>query len=163
MVGGEVRFCKVANRGFQPISRDCKVLQQIHHADLDPLLIRVPHLEGLVSLGGEKNVIGFLTNHVEKQSLLDDFVLLGPGVDMVMKPMKEKWVNQIEHGIRLIHNAGVVWGDVHPFNIILDKNDDVWLTDFGGGYHLPFVSLDRMETKDGDLEGLEMIRKHLEL
>jgi hypothetical protein len=26
MAGGEVRFCKVANCGFQPTSRDCKVL-----------------------------------------------------------------------------------------------------------------------------------------
>lgn len=35
--------------------------------------------------------------------------------------------------IEKLHKVGVVWGDAKADNILIDKNDDAWEIDFGGG------------------------------
>ncbi len=51
----------------------------------------------------------------------------------------------------------IVWGDVHPGNIVIDKNFDVWVVDFGGGCVESFVHPRMAGTKEGDRAGFQKI------
>lgn len=55
------------------------------------------------------------------------------------------------HGL---HNAGIIWGDVKPDNIMIDEKNNPWIVDFGGGYNSGWVDEDMMETVEGDLQGI---------
>jgi tRNA A-37 threonylcarbamoyl transferase component Bud32 len=54
-----------------------------------------------------------------------------------------------------LHEAGIVWGDAKPDNALIDKNDDAWIIDFGGGYTQGFVEREKARTIEGGLQGLE--------
>ena len=60
-----------------------------------------------------------------------------------------------------LHEAGIVWGDTKPDNILVDVYGDAWLIDFGGGRTEGWVDPDKAETVDGDLQGLERILKFI--
>ncbi|KAF8860292.1 hypothetical protein BDZ45DRAFT_672607 [Acephala macrosclerotiorum] len=157
LVGGQTKFCKVSVRDFRPISRDCEVLQQIQDAALDPSQVKVPHLEGLVSPGGKENAFGLLTNYIETQAHLDDFFPLKPGLCLPTDATREKWANQLERGIQLLHGAGVIWGNVNPSNIVIDQDGDLWLTNFSNGLNVLFTSAERACTVESDLEKIVKI------
>ncbi|KAF2118029.1 hypothetical protein BDV96DRAFT_571286 [Lophiotrema nucula] len=70
-----------------------------------------------------------------------------------------KWAEQVRHIITVLHANDIVWGDVHPGNIVIDRNDDAWVVDFGGGYIEGFVPRKLKETKKGDWEGFNKIFK----
>jgi hypothetical protein len=154
-VEGQIRFCKIAGRGFElpSISRDCQVLQKIKDAGLD-LLCRVPRLEGLVGEGKGEGVIGFLTNYIETSRDLGDLHMLQDDVDTILSSRREKWAGQIKRVVGQLHDQGVIWGDATPRNILIDREDNAWLVDFGGGFNF---NRELMDTIEGDLEGLREI------
>jgi hypothetical protein len=47
--------------------------------------------------------------------------------------------------ICLLRSANIVWGDFKPQDMLIDKEDKVWLVDFGGGLTHGWV-----EREDGD-------------
>ncbi|WAO87261.1 Protein kinase domain-containing protein [Fusarium falciforme] len=56
-----------------------------------------------------------------------------------------------------LHNAGVVWGDAKPDNVLIDSSQDAWVVDFGGGYTEEWVPKTLAGTTEGDLVALEKI------
>jgi tRNA A-37 threonylcarbamoyl transferase component Bud32 len=58
-----------------------------------------------------------------------------------------KWKQQVTDIITELHSHDIVWGDVHPGNIFIDKNFDAWVVDFGGGWVEEFVHSDKAGTK----------------
>lgn len=60
-----------------------------------------------------------------------------------------------------LHRQGIVWGDVKPDNVLIDKNLDAWVVDFGGGFDPEWVDRELAETVEGDLQGLSRMAKHL--
>jgi len=50
-----------------------------------------------------------------------------------------------------------VWGDVHPGNIVIDKNFDAWIVDFGGGCIEEFLDRKKAGTKEEDWQGVQRI------
>lgn len=44
-----------------------------------------------------------------------------------------KWKQQVTDIVTELHAHDIVWGDVHPGNIVVDKSD-AWVMDFGGGH-----------------------------
>ncbi|PMD57427.1 uncharacterized protein K444DRAFT_665775 [Hyaloscypha bicolor E] len=160
-VGGQVWFCKVADWGFElpPISRDCQVLQKIRDTGLS-LLHRVPRLEGLVGLKEGEGVIGFLTNYIETNHDLRDLYELRDDIDTTSSSRREKWACQIKQAIRQLHSQGVIWGDATPRNVLIDREDNAWLVDFGRGFNF---NRELMDTKEGDLEGLRVVYMFLKV
>jgi hypothetical protein len=160
-VDGLVGFCKNVGRGLElpAISRDCQVLQRIRATGLD-LLVRVPRLEGLVSLGEGGQVIGFLTNYIETSSPFRDLDAFQDDIDAVAPLRRKKWAGQVEHTINQLHRLGVVWGDVSARNILIDRKDNLWAVDFGGGFNL---NAELMNTKEGDLDGLSKLHTYLKV
>lgn len=45
--------------------------------------------------------------------------------------------------------------------MLIDENDNAWITDFGGGYTRGWVDAEFAETMEGDLMGMEKLRKFL--
>ncbi|EXJ90961.1 hypothetical protein A1O1_04068 [Capronia coronata CBS 617.96] len=74
---------------------------------------------------------------------------------------RRKWKDQIEQSISLLHQNGIVWGDVKPRNIIIDKSAHAWLVDFGGSWTNGWVDEDLAETLEGDLQGLRRVAEYL--
>jgi len=83
-------------------------------------------------------------------------------------PIRQRWAAQIRETVEQLHDAGLVWGDAHLGNVLIDKNDDAWLLiGYGGGYTWPctpgsrwgWVGVDKelADTKEGDLQAVERI------
>jgi 3'-phosphoadenosine 5'-phosphosulfate sulfotransferase len=51
----------------------------------------------------------------------------------------------------------VVWSDAKAANILLDRNDDVWVVDFGGGRTSDWVERKLKGTREGDVHALKRI------
>jgi tRNA A-37 threonylcarbamoyl transferase component Bud32 len=64
-------------------------------------------------------------------------------------------VDQVTSTLTQLHKAGIIWSDAKPDNVLIDKNDDAWIIDFGGGYTRGFVEREKAGTIEGDLQGLE--------
>ncbi|KAL3494981.1 hypothetical protein BJX62DRAFT_233951 [Aspergillus germanicus] len=76
---------------------------------------------------------------------------------------RQQWYNEIPAAIRSFHDFGCVYGDVKPPNVLIDENRRPWLIDFEGGYTEDCVDKDLENTVEGDLQGLEKLRKWLGL
>ncbi|KAE9377425.1 hypothetical protein N431DRAFT_434690 [Stipitochalara longipes BDJ] len=160
-VEGQIRFCKLTGRGFElpAISRDCQVLQMIKDADLS-LLCRAPRLEGLVRFREDGGVIGFLTNYIEPSDELANIDPFWGNIETFSSLRREKWAGQIKHAIEQLHSQGIIWGDVVSRNVLIDREDNAWLVDFGGGFNW---KVELMNTIEGDLEGLRELHNLLKV
>jgi tRNA A-37 threonylcarbamoyl transferase component Bud32 len=134
-------------------------LQKIRDTGMS-LLHRVPRLEGLVGLREGGEAIGFLTNYIETNNDLRDLYTLRDDIDTTSSSRREKWAGQIKQAIKQLHSQGVIWGDANPRNVLIDREDNAWLVDFGGGFNF---NRELMDTKEGDLEGLRVVYMFLKV
>ena len=77
--------------------------------------------------------------------------------------LRRKWAGQVKRAVERLHEAGVVWGDAKADNVLIDRNDDAWVIDFGGGYTEGWVEKDSAHTVTGDLQGLAKILELLDV
>ena len=116
-------------------------------------------LAGLVHYeGAPERVLGCLTEYIEKEDDLG--ALLGRKKPAGLK-QKMAWLGQITKLVHSLHQHGLVWGDAKPDNVVIDKKMDAWVVDFEGGWSPEYVDQDKMETVEGDLQGLLRIEKAL--
>lgn len=52
-------------------------------------------------------------------------------------------MRQLEAGLGELHQAGIIWGDAKPENILVDKNNDFRIIDFEGGYTEGWIDQDQ--------------------
>lgn len=71
--------------------------------------------------------------------------------------MKERWASQISRSLKRLHDNDIIWGDAKAENILIDKNDDAWIIDFGGNYTSGWVDKDKSGTLEGDKQGVAKI------
>jgi serine/threonine protein kinase len=123
--------------------RELENYKRITESNLDPD-IRTCRLLGVVK-DDENQLIGLLLTYIDC-----GFVTLACAAEPdTPASTKHKWVDQVTGTLTKLHEAGIAWGDAKPDNVLIDKNDDAWIIDFGGGYTQGFVE------KEGDLQGLE--------
>lgn len=137
-----------------------------------PLLAdtRICHLHGLVidhdddflqhypidsneELWSTTRLVGLLLTYIENRGSL-------AGVASQSDYTNEdrlRWSMQIQNCVNSLHEAGVVWGDVKPENVLVDMKGDAWIIDFGGSYTEGWVDEDKQETVEGDLQGVQRI------
>ncbi|RMZ86625.1 hypothetical protein DV736_g6146, partial [Chaetothyriales sp. CBS 134916] len=153
---GEVRVFKSATHGNEDqLKREISVLQQVSEKwDPDhPDRPRVPQFFGLVK--SRDQVIGMLESFIEGKNLYE------LSLADTSSTQRRIWKRQIEQAITWLHERGIVWGDVKPENVLIDKAADAWLVDFGGSSTDGWVDEELAETVEGDLQGLLRLKEFL--
>ncbi|KAK4099631.1 hypothetical protein N658DRAFT_498114 [Parathielavia hyrcaniae] len=121
---------------------------------------RIARLRGVVAVEEDSRILGLLLTYIDRRRengglLFEDRLLHTP------IPLRQRWARQIQETVEQLHSAGLVWGDAKAENVMIDKNNDAWLIDFGGGYTEGWVDEDKIGTIEGDLQGVAKIAEHL--
>ena len=140
------------------VTRELEILLRLRDTGLDQVL-RVPSLRGYVKFEGETRISGFLISYIDTRGTLDEVLFFDePPLDLRLK-----WERQIDETVMKMHAVDIIWGDVKADNILIDKEDNAWIIDFGGSCTPGWVDRDKMESLEGDLQGLAQIKRHLRL
>jgi hypothetical protein len=131
--------------------RELRILSQITDTGLAARL-RVPQLHGIVVSGVD--TIGMLMTLITSSKAGTH--LRSPGLQG-RSEMHGKWEEQLTEIVRELHAHGIVWGDVHPMNVVIDEAMDAWAVDFGGMNNVEFVDDEKRETVEGDWQGIARI------
>ena len=158
VISGLHMCCKIATaQTFKAVQREYDCLRQITMSR-SAVSIPAPKLLGLV-VDDDGIVLGILEEFIENEGKLSDVVKKEAGV---LEERRAKWAKQIQEGVALLHENGVVWGDGKAENVLVRRgSDDCFLVDFGGSYTDGWVDKTLMETRAGDDQAVEKIAKFL--
>lgn len=65
-------------------------------------------------------------------------------------------MGQLDSALTGLHKAGIVWGDVKTENVLIDGENNAWITDFDCGYTEGLVE---REIAGTDLAGMAKLKK----
>ncbi|KAK4663431.1 hypothetical protein QC763_0098480 [Podospora pseudopauciseta] len=133
-------------------ARICRLYGLIIDND-DDVLQHYPLDNGEEGHSGTR-LVGLLLTYIENRGTLKD---LAPWSDDCTNEDRLRWSGQIHYSVEYLHNAGVIWGDAKPQNVLIDMEGDAWLIDFGGSYTPGWVDEDKQETVEGDRQGVQRI------
>jgi serine/threonine protein kinase len=128
--------------------RELRILTRINEAGLTARL-RVPKLQGVVVSG--EDTIGMLMTLITSSSMATH--LRSAGLQ-ARHELHGQWEEQLIATVQELHGHGIVWGDVHPMNVVIDEDMNAWAIDFGGMNNAEFVDDEKRETVEGDRQGL---------
>ncbi|GKU09159.1 unnamed protein product [Fusarium langsethiae] len=149
---GTIAFLKLVRRGDkQFLKNELDTYRKIDRAQLDNKL-RISRLRGLVQ-NNDGVIFGLLLTYIDCGRVTLS-CSVQPGTQVAQR---EKWVAQIQEIVGQLHDAGIVWGDAKPDNILIDRNQDAWVIDFGGGYTEGWVPKSLAGTMEGDRIALKKI------
>ncbi|KAK6005339.1 hypothetical protein QM012_008118 [Aureobasidium pullulans] len=135
-----------------PTKRELKMMKDIEKLNLHQE-IRVPRVQGLVSFTDSKtDIMGFLQTHIEGAEPLTH--LLDSDVPQAKR---DRWASESEKMVDLLHQHDLIWGDAKADNFMVDKDDKLWIIDFGGSYTEGWVDPNLNETVEGDDMGTRKI------
>ncbi|KAG7294462.1 hypothetical protein NEMBOFW57_004535 [Staphylotrichum longicolle] len=143
---------------FMALEKELEAHLRLLKSDV-ALEARVARLLGVVAAEDDR-LAGILLTYVncrrENDGILD-------GIYRRRTPiaLRERWVSQIREAVQQLHVGGVIWGDATADNVLIDKNNDAWLIDFGGGHTEGWVDKEKADTEEGDLQGVERIAEYL--
>jgi serine/threonine protein kinase len=149
---GTIAFLKLIRPGDKRfLLKEIETYRKIHHAHLHKD-VRISRLLGLVR-DRNNEVYGLLLTFIdcERRTLFCAIQQETP------KHLRQRWATQVHDVVAELHNAGVVWGDAKPDNVLIDQNDNAWVIDFGGGYTDGWVPKNLAGTVEGDLQALGKI------
>lgn len=153
---GQACVFKTATAGNQDqLTREITVLQQISKQWVPdhPSRPRVPRLLGLVTSG--RKAIGMLEEFINGTNL-DEL-----DIDGASPAQRRKWNHQIKQSVMLLHQAGILWGDVKPENVLIDNTSaHAWLVDFGGSSTDGWVDEDLGRDGPRRLTGRPLVFRH---
>lgn len=154
--GGTLCFLKPLDHDDQRAAiREMDVYKRIEHLGLHKK-VKVPRMFGVVQ-DKEGRIIGLLLSWINCQNKTLACAL-GPEASSALRG---KWDHQLTKSVNCLNEAGIVWGDAKPANVLIDEDEDAWIIDFGGGYTRGWVGKDQMETIAGDQAGLLKIKELL--
>ncbi|EFQ98638.1 protein kinase subdomain-containing protein [Nannizzia gypsea CBS 118893] len=116
------------------------------------VMVQVPALCGAVQ--DNSRCLGLLLSWVDCRRITLECALR----PSTPRAQRQRWANQLTTTLHHLHNAGIIWGDAKPANVLVDSNDDLWIIDFGGGYTRGWVEKDKAGTIEGDNDGLMKIK-----
>lgn len=153
---GNVYFFKpVVAEEPGPTKREINVLQKIEGLDLN---IKAPKLVGFVAFENSKTeVMGFLLSHIEDSVPLTKLLK-----SSVAEEKREAWSKKSKQYVDTLHKHDIIWGDAKADNFMVDKDDELWIIDFGGSYTEGWVDPELSDTLEGDDQGLEKVQQALE-
>ncbi|KAJ8059085.1 hypothetical protein OCU04_012061 [Sclerotinia nivalis] len=102
-----------------------------------------------------KRLVGMLVYYIENKGTLEE---IAPRSDY---EHRYRWATGLENLVGELHTAGLVWGDAKPSNLLIDRNDRLWLIDLEGSYTPGWVDEANRDSQKGDLQGVERIKEWL--
>ncbi|KAK3717647.1 hypothetical protein LTR37_005714 [Vermiconidia calcicola] len=152
-------FLKVVdNTQPQPVKRELDILHRVQSSKLHERM-RVPTLQGLVCFDGteanargQRKAMGFLLTDIPSPKPLT--TMLDPSIS---RERRDQWAAEAEGMKEILHENNIVWGDAKADNFMVDKDDNLWIIDFGGSYTVGWVDSELNETEEGDNMGTEKI------
>ena len=160
LVNGQEYCCKIGKAYYPDLIRELPVMSRIANYGQNTKL-RVPILRGLVKPEDDENSMGYLMDYIRTKPDFRHLGQIAKGVDSIDLNRRIKWASQIEENIGILHKMGIYWGDAKPDNVLIDLNDDTWLIDLGGNRTEGWVSEKLIDSIEGDLEALQLIRTYL--
>lgn len=126
----DVMLCKAGETGLfdQKLRRELEALRKVEDARAH-----------FVSRGYVKHaelgcVIGLLREWIQSglEPPLDQ--LDSTYIGSIPSERRQNWIAQIRQTVNRLHEIGPVWGDGKIDSVIVDRDDNAWLIDFGGGW-----------------------------
>jgi hypothetical protein len=148
---GTTKYFKPADDKEQ-LLREVDMHLRIQHAGLQDK-IRVANLHSIVVSDNAKMTIGLLLDLIPSTG---DSLYSHKNSALALK-YHARWKQQITATVEQLHSHDLVWGDVHPGNLVIDTSFDAWVVDFSGGSIVEFVPRKIAGTKDGDWKGIGKI------
>jgi serine/threonine protein kinase len=149
--GGQQYCLKTVHskEGGSGLKREITTLQRCQH----------PHIISLrgVVVNDSSKVEGMLTEFIPNPITLERF-----DFTHFSKEQCNLWVSQIRSAVQYLHDKCLVWGDAKPANILIRPNSDLVLVDFAGGATEEWVDSEKINTQEGDIQGLDRIEQFLQ-
>ncbi|KAL8408912.1 hypothetical protein RB594_007373, partial [Gaeumannomyces avenae] len=152
-------LCKARGAGLSDLRlpRELETLGKIDAARINSASeIRIPRLRGYVKHAELGCVIGLLREWIPSGLELSPDDPDSADISAIPSERRQKWLSQIRRTVDWLHEIGLVWGDGKIRNVVVDKDDNAWLIDFGGGWTKGWVDEDLAGTKHCQL--LEGVR-----
>ncbi|KAK5992438.1 hypothetical protein PT974_05842 [Cladobotryum mycophilum] len=162
-INGQEMHCKASGESLWPesgLGREIRVLspiQRIFKQGGQGLSIQIPLLLGYIKHAETGRIVGTLTKPISGR------ILQWIGIADTDIETKRKWASQIRELVRELHASGVTWGSARPSNLVVDKNDDVWLYDFQGGCDQRWMDMELYNTIKGDDQAVGRIIEFLDI
>ncbi|OPB41342.1 hypothetical protein A0O28_0080600 [Trichoderma guizhouense] len=156
---GTAAYLKLTDPGDKSILlHELETYRKIHYAHLDETL-QISRLIGLVQIRDDQEVMvyGLLLTYID----CDHMTLRCAVQPETPEHLRNRWATQVGDTLARLHDAGVVWGDAKPENVLVDQQDDAWIIDFGGGYTEGWVEQGLAGTREGDLQALGRITEFI--
>ena len=99
--------------------REAKILMRLRH----------PHIVPLLDFGSDDGIY-YMVMPLMEVGTLRERLRKGP----IRPEQGAIIIRQISEALQFAHNAGMVHRDVKPSNILMDGEDNAWLSDFGTAY-----------------------------
>jgi serine/threonine protein kinase len=151
-------FFKPCNSSVQ-IKQELKAYKMILAAGLDSQLY-LCHLYGVV-MDDSGFILGLLLTYIDNGDCPLSTRIDPDDPNDPPPAIREGWVSQLDATLAELHMAGVVWGDVKAENVLIDRDNNAWITDFGGGYTEGWVDKEIAGTVEGDWVGMAKLRKFI--
>jgi serine/threonine-protein kinase len=101
----------------EKLIKEAKILSDVHH----------PYIVNVLDVFEENNTAYIAMEYIEGHSLKD--ILEKKGILPEEKALK--YIHQIGQALQFVHNKNILHLDIKPSNILIDKNDNARLIDFG--------------------------------
>lgn len=129
---------------------------QIERANFAPEL-HISRLAGIVMddrRDTHLRVLGLLLHYIDEERRLS-FYLLRDATFSLQFDARLRIIAQLCEAVRALHAHDITWGDAHYDCVILDKDKNPWLVDFGSSLReRGYIHEMRRNTREGDLQGL---------
>lgn len=152
-------FKRIPRGAEDSIITEISALLRIQTLDPDHKL-PIPRLLALVQdpdSYGNNHIIGILLTLINAAGDLGALTANAPG------SLKKRWYRTIVQTVQTLHSNHIIWGDVKADNVLIDRQQNAWLVDFGGGVTAGWVDPELGGTKEGDLQGLRRLGEFLGL
>ncbi|WQF81607.1 Putative protein kinase [Colletotrichum destructivum] len=152
--GGKVTcYFKPFGLSFGPAHarKELKTLKAIAMAQISPAPATwICRLRGVFRDG--KDMMGMLFTWIDAKE-----VLSRARAEQSSPGLRRRWTAQISTSLEELHGKDIVWGDAKAENVLIDRDDNAWVVDFGGSYTVGWVDKEQAGTLAGDAQGLAKI------